>query len=120
MRLRPLIERALCRSGNLNTFDEVYWGVHSGHMQLWTHKGSLIVTQISVYPKHKAVRAFLAAGKAGEIMEMIAPIAEWAKREGCSVAEFEGRLGWEKPLSQRGWRKRCVTMQLDLGNTDGV
>lgn len=89
-------------------------------MQIWPWKRSCIVTQLCVYPKHKAVRAFLAAGKSEDIVEMIPTVSEWARQQGCTVAEFEGRIGWERLLSRHGWKKRCVTMQLDLGDANGV
>lgn len=118
-RYRNKIERALLRSGERSTWRDVVDGVLSGHMQIWPNGQSCIVTQLCVYPKEKSLRVFLAAGKADEILPMTRDVAEWAKSQGCQTAEFEGRLGWEKPLSEIGWRKRCVVMQLDLGKFDG-
>jgi hypothetical protein len=113
-RCRSWIESALERSGGLNTWDEVRDGVRSGKMQLWPSERGCIVTEIVVYPSTKALHIFLAGGKLDEILQMTKSVKEWAQKQGCSFASFDGRFGWQKPLEKIGWKPRSVTMHLEF------
>ena len=113
-RCRPWIKAALDRSGDLNTWDEVVSGIHSGRMQLWPAEQGCIVTEIVVYHNRKALHIFLAGGKLDEILQMTESVKEWAKLMGCSFATFDGRLGWQKPLEKIGWKPHSITMHLEF------
>ena len=113
-RCRPWIEAALKRSGDLNTWDEVVAGIHSGRMQLWPEPEGCIVTELVVYHNRKALHVFLAGGKLGEILQMTESVKEWAKLQGCSFATFDGRFGWQKPLETVGWKPHSITMHLEF------
>lgn len=113
-RCRPWVEDALRRSGSLHTWEDFIslWAI--GHAQLWPAEKGCIVTQIELYHNSKALRVWLAGGELPQILDMTRDVAEWAKAQGCSFAEFSGRLGWEKPLKRLGWKKAAVVMRLDL------
>lgn len=118
-RCRPWLEAAIRRSGDLNTWDEIEAGIRSGMMQLWPAPKGCFVTELIVYPRGKAVRAILAGGDLGQLMAMVPDMIVWARSQGCDFAEFDGRLGWKKPLQRQGWRQRSITMELDLGAGNG-
>ena len=113
-RCRPWIEAAIKKSGDLNTWDEIVDGIHSGRMQLWPAEQGCIITEIVVYPKTKALHVFLAGGKLDEILQMTENVKEWAKLQGCSFASFDGRFGWQKPLEKIGWKPHSITMHLEF------
>ena len=113
-RCRPWIEAALKRSGDLNTWAEVYSGICSGKMQLWPEERGCIITEIVVYPNTKALHVFLAGGELDEILQMTENVKEWAKLQGCSFASFDGRFGWQKPLEKIGWKPHSITMHLEF------
>jgi len=113
-RCRPWIEKAIERSGDLNTWEEVVAGICSGKMQLWPAKQGCIITEIVVYPNTKALHVFLAGGKMDEILQMTKNVKQWAKLQGCSFASFNGRFGWKKYLKKIGWKPHSVTMHLEF------
>ena len=111
---RSWIEAALEKSGGLNTWDQVVAGINSGMMQLWPAKRGCIVTEIVVYHDRKALHVFLAGGELDEILQMTENVKEWAQKQGCSFATFDGRFGWQKPLERIGWKPHSVTMHLEF------
>jgi hypothetical protein len=113
-RCQPWIEAALEKSGGFNTWDEVCDGIRSGKMQLWPAEHGCIVTEIVVYPNVKALHVFLAGGKLDEILQMTENVKEWARKQGCSFASFDGRFGWEKYLSKLGWKPHSIKMHLEF------
>lgn len=115
-RCRPWIEKALERSGNLNSWEDVEKGVASGMMQLWPAPKGCVVTELVIYPRGRALRVFLAGGELGQILAMTKDMARWAKAQGCDFAEFDGRFGWQRVLKQIGWKPRSIVMELDLGS----
>lgn len=118
-RCLPWIVKALDRSGNIDTLDKVLRNIATGHAQLWPAPRGCFVTELVQHQKRLGIRAWLAGGELDQLMDMIPDIAAWARAQGCTFAEFDGRLGWEKPLKARGWKKRSVTMELDLEANNG-
>lgn len=112
---RPVLERVFDKTAHLNSWGQIVEGVASQHMQLWTYRGSAIVTQLAVRPREVILWFFMAAGEFDEIMEMVDPIMDWGRLEGCAAAEFEGRLGWVSSLQRRGWQKRAIRMRREMG-----
>jgi hypothetical protein len=46
--------------------------------------------------------------------DLIATTAHYAKPVGVERFTIEGRPGWERILTPRGWRKRAVVMEISL------
>lgn len=113
-RCRPWIEAALAKNDNLNTWEEVLGGIASGHMQFWPKPKGCIITQVVIYHDKKALHVFLAGGELDAITDMTEELVEWAKRQGCSFATFDGRMGWKKPLEKLGWKEKSITMQMEF------
>jgi len=111
---RPWLEAALEKSGGLNTLDEIKRGIASEKMQLWPAERGCIVTEIVVYHHTKAINVFLAGGELDQILQMTENVKEWAQKQGCSFAQFDGRLGWQKPLEKVGWKPHSITMHLEF------
>lgn len=118
-RCLPWIVRALDRSGNQDGLDKVLRNLATGHAQLWPANDGCLITELVQHVNRRGIRIWLAGGRLDQITDMTADVAAWARAQGCTFAEFDGRLGWERPLRKRGWKKRSVTMELDLEAIDG-
>lgn len=47
---------------------------------------------------------------------LIADIKTYARQRGCNRIECGGRLGWERHLPGKGWKKLWVVMEMRLDN----
>jgi hypothetical protein len=70
--------------------------LNKDEMQLWPGIDSVIVTQITTYPRKKFIHIFLAAGNVDEILKALPFIEKHGKTEGCDHMSMCGRKGWEK------------------------
>jgi len=109
------IERALIYADGSHTLADIEAAVAKGDMQLWKGEESAIITEIKQTPQQRGILFFLAGGNLRELQAMAPPILEWAKRQGCTKAEFIGRFGWQRTwLAKDGWYPRAVMMERDL------
>lgn len=106
---RLLIESALVYAGGSHTFEDVADAVERGEAQFWPGPHSCIVTEIDRQPRHRVLHFFLAAGTTPELEAMTPGILAWGKEQGCTVARFVGRKGWERSfLARTGWTNSQV------------
>lgn len=96
MPLRPLIQKALDRAGNVMTIEDLYCYVLAGEVQLWMAPGAIacMFTELVTYPRVKAIRSMYTAGNMKAAMAMIPEMARWALTRGCTRAEFSASPGW--------------------------
>lgn len=100
--LRPLIQRALDRAGNVMTLEDLYIFVLTGGVQLWISPETIstapatacMFTELVYYPRLKAIRSMYTAGNMRDAMAMIPRMARWALTQGCTRAEFAASPGW--------------------------
>ena len=101
--VKTLLASALAYSGGTHSVEDVEAMVADGRAHLWEGPNSIIVTQIEAFPQEKVLFVFLAAGNSAEILAMHEPLGQWAKAQGCTLARFIGRKGWERVLHEAGW-----------------
>lgn len=53
-------------------------------------------------------------GVADWIDDLFESVAAYARPVGIERLTLEGRVGWERILSPRGWKKRSVVMEISL------
>lgn len=127
--LRPLIQRALDRAGNVMTIEDLYTFVLTGAVQLWLAPDSLdmytdgstelrthgtpewsqlapsatacMFTELVTYPRVKAIRSMYTAGNMRDAMAMIPRMARWGLAQGCTRAEFAASPGWLRVANGR-------------------
>lgn len=120
---RRYIEEALQYAGGTHTFEDVRAAVADGRMQLWPGVHSVVITEIITYPQYKALNFFLAGGERNSLAEFEAMeplINAWGHAQGCRVACFTGRRGWERTfLSRTGWRSSLVVLEKSLDGEEG-
>lgn len=114
-RCLPWIERAIKRSGKIDTMSDVVDRIFKGHAQFWPAPNGCLVTEIVDHAERRGIRVWLAGGELGQVLDMEGDVAQWAKSQGCTFAEFDGRRGWQRRLEKRGWKPRSIVMELDLG-----
>lgn len=125
--LRPLVQRALDRAGNVMTLADLYGFVLTGAVQLWTtpsdHYDSsataCMFTEFVHYPRVKAIRSMYTAGSMRDAMAMIPRMARWALDQGCTRAEFAASPGWLRVAGGRHFKIQtafCVAPLTELIN----
>lgn len=107
--LRPLIQRALDRAGNVMTIEDLYAFVLTDAVQLWTAPeepftspaAACMFTELVTYPRVKAIRSMYTAGNMRDAMAMVPRMARWALSQGCTRAEFAASPGWMRVAKGR-------------------
>ncbi len=103
--VREHIKKALDR-GSSYTLDEIYEGLNTSKMQLWTWRdtevhGALVTT----IQTSKGVKFCLLLAIGGSNMQEWLPhfhlVETWAKSQGCEEMRIYGRLGWSKVLDYK-------------------
>lgn len=101
-----LVQEALAYGGCTHSVDDVLQMIEGGQAQFWPGKMSVVVTELIDYPRLRALRVWLVAGNADEIVSLEPEVTEFARKNGCVRLEMGGgRPGWERAL--KGWRKLC-------------
>lgn len=113
--LREQIQRALDHAGNALLIEDLYAFVLTGAVQAWlsNDNSGIIFTEIICYPRIKAVRGIVSAGRLQAILSLIPEVAAWAMKMGCVRAEFVGRRGWSRVMA-RHWKTTAVMATADL------
>lgn len=97
--------------------DDVQDAIDEGAMVFATDEAVLVV-EITDYPKKKnrVCDAVVAGGKLSTVINILLPEAEkWARENHCTHCVADGRPGWSRPLSARGYKtsKWVGTKELD-------
>ena len=99
-------EKALAQAGNTHTIADVMQRIEQNKACCWTNGDSVVVTEVLVYPRLRAVNYWVVSGKLQECAALQPDIDAWAVSEGCSVATATGRMGWlrlsQTPIGE-GW-----------------
>jgi len=110
-------EKALAQAGNTHTIADVMQRIEQNKACCWTNGDSVVVTEVMVYPRLRAVNYWLVSGNLQECASLQPDIDAWAVSEGCSVATATGRMGWlrlsETPLGA-GWKPAGVKFTKSL------
>jgi len=106
-----LLESALAYAGGTHTVEDVERLIADGSVQFWPGPHSCVVTEFDTQPQKKTLSIFLAAGDAAELEAMEPGIMAWGREQGCAVARFVGRRGWERSFLKRmGWANTNVVV----------
>jgi len=96
---KPLLEKAINQCHGTHTIDDICLMVGAGHFTLWTGEKSAVLTEVTTYPKIKALNYFMVCGDLEELMHMKENIIEpTAKENGISRVQGGGRDGWARRL----------------------
>jgi len=111
-------EKALAHGGGTHSIADVLDRIGEGKACCWTNGDSVVVTEVLIFPRLRAVNYWLIAGKLHECAELQPDIDAWAISEGCSTATATGRMGWlhvtrTMPLGA-GWIPRGIKFVREL------
>jgi hypothetical protein len=109
---RPLIEEGLTYTSGTHLFEDVVAMVSAGFLTFWSGPQSVVLTEILQSPRKKIFNVWLVAGAMHELRAMYPLIEQWAKDQGCDLATFTGRPGWERSFlpKEEGWKTQLVVM----------
>jgi hypothetical protein len=106
----PLIERALAHAHGDYDLASVRASLEDGaqpRRQLfvtWPYVEAAGITAIELRPCVKVLVIFAYSGRlVSDWQDILAAVEGWAKAEGCSAVEIQGRRGWERMLP--GYRR---------------
>ena len=123
--LEVIIDNAtgLC-SGRMDARDILFDAIE-GKMQIWTVGDNpealdgVIVTQVVDYPSAKALRYILVSGNNVDVwIDAESIINEWARGQGCILAEGSGRMGWHTKLKTKGWKSVMRLYEKDISDAN--
>ena len=116
----PELQRALDKAGGENSLTDILALIVNERMQLWAiQSGPLLfafgVTELKRYGQMSICRIVLWAGHSLEQHKYaVGDIEQFALEQGCSVVEWVGRPGFEKPMKEQGYKKQYVLMRKHL------
>lgn len=97
-----------------HTMEDVWHGIASGRFQFWPLENSIIITDITEYPRCKVLTVFIAAGDMDEILSMDPVLVQFARKTGCRFVEVTGRKGWERVLGRIGYKPMCPYLRKEV------
>jgi len=112
----PALESMAKASNGRQSVQTLADGIIDGRLQLWTHEGAFAVTAINDWPTGIATLEVLGCvGKSREkwLSELDA-MEEWAREQGCVMAETTSRPGWTRALKPLGWNNTHVFLEKAL------
>lgn len=114
-----LIEMALQYCDGTHTLDDIARGIYNGQFTLWTPGGgSVIVTEVVVYPRRKVLNIFLGAGDMDDLINTLPALEDHARANGCDGLACSGRIGWARVLKEHGWGNSHMSVSKDLRPTE--
>lgn len=116
----PFLNKTLGYADGKYLAEDVYKAIKSRDMQLWvayTDEGliSFCVSQIIIFPQQKRLSLpFVGGINLFKWLHFFEPIAQWAKKNGCTTVEGYARPGWEKVLARYGFKKIYSIIKAEL------
>lgn len=112
---RKQIEAALAYADDSHSFEDIKRDVEQGALQFWPGLSSVVITEIVVVPRYKALNLFLAGGNMNELHEMLPELENFAKHIGADRMTLNGRKGWVRSfLKFEGYTEKSVVMEKRL------
>jgi hypothetical protein len=101
------LNRALERMGGLWLASDILTKVMDGKMQMFALSDSIVVTQISNYPRAKVLEVIVAVGDIDELRVLHDNLLKFAAEVGAGVIQAYGRRGWIPDATKRGWKVKA-------------
>lgn len=116
-----LLASALAQCGAIETLTDIYRSLQDRTRQLWLVDANGLTTGVVVTEVYETARGMTCAVPYAAGRDMIdvidaalASIEVWARQEGCTRLEADGRPGWARALKKHGWEPRLVRMAKEL------
>lgn len=114
--LSERIAAALAHDPGTHTVADVWDMIDRGEAMLLQVNDSMAVVQVLQTPLRKEILVWLAAGEMTDMRAISRLVCDLGRLEGCAVALFRGRKGWERSflVKDDGWEPTHVTYQKEL------
>ena len=96
--------RVLERMGSVYTLEDILEQLADGRMQSFAHGNSMLLTDISTYPRGKALNFVAAVGDLDDWRPIHDAAVSFAGKHDISVIRAYGRRGWMPFIRDHGWR----------------
>ena len=98
------LARVLDRMGAVYTLGDILDRLADGRMQSFAHGNSMLVTQISPFPRAKALDFVAAVGDIEDWRPIHDDAVRFADSQDISLIRAYGRRGWMPFIRDHGWR----------------
>ena len=105
------LDRVLDRMGGVYHLSDILERLGDGRMQSFAFRNSMLITQIAVYPRGKALDWIAAVGDLDDWRAIHDEAVAFAERHDISLIRAHGRRGWAPFIRDHGWRT-LTTSQL--------
>lgn len=113
-----LLERGVPHLRGTHTVEDLKQAIVDGEVQLWRGRDSILITEVSVYPRMRVCRIVLAVGDMAELVDEVEPtVCAWARENQCSRVEITGRRGWQRVLQE--YTQPHLTLSKELESDHG-
>jgi hypothetical protein len=102
------LDRVLDRMGGVYHWRDIMERLEDGRMQSFAHGNSMLVTQINVYPRAKALDWLAAVGDMEDWRTIHDQAIEFADANNVSLIRAYGRRGWWPFIRDHGWKELTV------------
>lgn len=103
--------------GNTHDVSDVLDRIGQQKAVCWTSGDSVVVTEVIVSPRLRALNYWLVAGRLHECAALQPAIDAWGIEQRCTVATATGRMGWlrltQTPLGAE-WRPAGIKFTKEL------
>jgi hypothetical protein len=98
------LDRVLDRMGGVYTLRDILERLEDGRMQSFARGNSLLVTQVSCYPRARALDWIAAVGDLSDWRPIHDEAIAFADKHDISLIRAYGRRGWAPFIRDHGWR----------------
>ena len=102
------LERVLDRMGGVYHWRDIEDRLADGRMQAFVRGNSMLITQINLYPRAKALDFVAAVGDLDDWREIHDEAIAFADEKNISLIRAYGRRGWAPTIRDHGWRTLTV------------
>jgi hypothetical protein len=109
------LDRVLDRMGGVYHWRDIKERLEDGRMQSFAHGNSMLITQINVYPRARALDWLAAVGDMEDWRPIHDAAIDFAGRHDVSLIRAHGRRGWAPFIRDHGWRTLTVNQVYQKG-----
>ena len=114
---KPLLVKALHRSGDLHTIDDVFENIRTKKAIFYPLKDGAAIFTFREYPRRRLLQIWLVGGDMEASIEGVLAGADfYAEQNGCDGIEVIGRKGWKRVLEPYGYDYKSIVMIKDIGD----
>jgi len=114
--LSEWVDRARRENHAPVSLDAIKAKIAARDMQLWGVRvdGATVGAVVTEVYGSTCAMPYVAGRNLSEWLHLLSTVEAWAKANGCTRLEGNGRVGWERALKRQGWKVVQVTIAKEL------